>query len=145
VERSSLFFSDDATYQPGALFEGGTVRGDTDPKQVYGAVRALDAISGSLKWEYRMNTIRHAGLLSTAGGLVVGADGGVRMFALDARTGKELWKINLGGNIMAGPIAFEAGGRERIAIAAGGGLFVFGLPWTGLLRAGLPYRDHEEV
>jgi alcohol dehydrogenase (cytochrome c) len=126
IERSSMYFSDDAIYHPGTLFEGGTVRGETDPKEVYSSIRALDVVSGRLKWEYRMSSLSRAGLLSSAGTIVFGGSSDGRFFALDAYTGKELWSINPGGLIVAGPIAFESRGRERIAIAAGGGVFVFG-------------------
>ena len=127
VERASMYFTDDAIYQPGTLFEGGTVRAETNPKEVYSSIRALDVVSGKLRWEYRMNGLSHAGMLSTAGGIVFGGSGDGRFFALDAYRGKELWSINLGGLISAAPIAFESQGRERIAIAAGGGVFVFGM------------------
>ena len=45
----------------------------------------------------------------------------------DARTGKELWKRNLGGQIIAGPMSFATASGQKIAIAAGSGLFVFHL------------------
>ena len=90
-------------------------------------VRALDAATGRRKWEYFSSPGSHySGLLATAGGLVFGASGGV-FFALDADTGRELWRASLGGETMSAPISFTVDGRQVIAVAAGRSLFVFGL------------------
>ena len=92
-------------------------------------VLALDAASGRRKWEYSAPIARHgnySGLLSTGGGLVFGASGGVG-FALDADSGREVWRVSLGGNTKAAPISFAVDGRQVIAVAAGRALFMFGL------------------
>ena len=46
----------------------------------------------------------------------------------DARSGKLLWKASLGGQVNAGAMTYEAGGRQYVAIAAGSALFAFALP-----------------
>jgi alcohol dehydrogenase (cytochrome c) len=91
-------------------------------------IRALDAASGQRKWEYYPSTSKreYGGLLSTDGGLVFGTSGGV-LFALDADTGREVWRLPLGGATMAAPISFALDGHQVIAVAAGRALFVFGL------------------
>jgi alcohol dehydrogenase (cytochrome c) len=92
-------------------------------------VRALDAANGKRKWEYRPPTSQwreYGGLLSTEGGLVFGASGGV-FFALDADSGREVWRLPLGGNTAAAPISFRLDGRQLIAVEVGRSLFVFGL------------------
>ena len=89
-------------------------------------VVALDAATGRRKWEYTMPAPNNSGLLSTGSGLVFGASGGV-LSALDADTGRELWRVALGGTTKAAPIAFTVDGREVIAVSAGRALFVFGL------------------
>jgi alcohol dehydrogenase (cytochrome c) len=91
-------------------------------------VRALDAATGRLKWEYRSSTSgrEFSGLLSTERGLVFGASGGV-FFALDADTGREVWRVPLGGNTLSAPISFTIDGRQVIAVAAGRALCVFEL------------------
>jgi alcohol dehydrogenase (cytochrome c) len=48
-------------------------------------------------------------------------------FGLDADTGRELWRLPVGGNTVAAPISFSIDGRQVIAIAAGRALFMFGL------------------
>jgi alcohol dehydrogenase (cytochrome c) len=90
-------------------------------------VLALDAATGRLKWKYKSPPGYHySGLLSTEGGLVFGASGGV-CFALDADTGREVWRVSLGGNTKSAPISFMVDGHQVIAVAAGQALFVFGL------------------
>jgi hypothetical protein len=39
-------------------------------------------------------------------------------------TGREVWRISLGGNTKSAPISFKVGGRQVIAMAAGRALFV---------------------
>jgi alcohol dehydrogenase (cytochrome c) len=97
-------------------------------------VLALDAATGALKWEYRAAPAQSAadsengnsGLLSTEGGLVFGASGGV-FFALSADTGREVWRVSLGGKTKSAPISFTVDGRQVIVVAAGQALFEFGL------------------
>jgi alcohol dehydrogenase (cytochrome c) len=93
-------------------------------------VRALDAATGQKRWEYTSTTSptsgRYSGLLSTEGGLVIGAADGF-CIALDADNGHELWRVSLGGNTESPPISFAIDGRQVLAIAAGRALFMFGL------------------
>jgi alcohol dehydrogenase (cytochrome c) len=91
-------------------------------------VRALDAATGRQKWEYISSKSgrEYGGLLSTEGGLVFGASGGV-CFALDADTGREVWRLSLGGKTLSAPISFAIDERQVIAVTAGRALFVFGL------------------
>jgi alcohol dehydrogenase (cytochrome c) len=48
-------------------------------------------------------------------------------FALDARTGRLLWKVSLGADVHAGPMSYAIGSRQYVAIAAGHSLFAFAL------------------
>ena len=66
-------------------------------------------------------------MLSTAGKLVFGGSGEGYFFALDAETGKEVWRQNVGGIIRANPVTYLSNGRQFIAVAAGNALFTFAL------------------
>jgi alcohol dehydrogenase (cytochrome c) len=66
--------------------------------------------------------------MATAGGLVFGGTNESNFFALDAETGESLWDFHPGAPARSNPMAFEVDGRQRIAMSAGGALFVFGLP-----------------
>jgi alcohol dehydrogenase (cytochrome c) len=92
-------------------------------------VRALDAATGQLKWEYNSTSAaggEFSGLLSTGGGLVFGASGGF-FFALDADTGREVWRVPLGGRSQSSPISVTVDGRQAIVVVAGRSAFMFGL------------------
>ncbi len=94
----------------------------------YGAVRAIDPLTGEKKWDFKMVAYTEAGILTTVTDLLFsgGMDGD--FFALDARTGKPLWKVGLGGSITNGPITYSVRGKQYVAIAAQGVLYAFGLP-----------------
>ena len=130
LEQAGIYFSSgEATWKRGMLFLGGASQRASTP-QTY--VRALKAESGELAWEYpmgaRMESVtRVSGVLSTAGDVVfVGGDGPNGLFvALDAQSGRELWRSQLGGLIHMGPMSFQSGGNQIVAVAAGRNLFAF--------------------
>ncbi|HTP33685.1 MAG TPA: PQQ-binding-like beta-propeller repeat protein, partial [Candidatus Acidoferrales bacterium] len=92
-----------------------------------GAIRALDATTGQMRWEFPMHSAPWAGVLATAGGLVFSGSDEGNFFALDAKTGKPLWDFQTGGRVAANPISFAVDGKQYIAIAAERTLYVFGL------------------
>jgi alcohol dehydrogenase (cytochrome c) len=126
-EGGSLYYKGDADYKPGRRFQGGFFNNEQVADDWYGAVRAFDPTTGTPKWEHKMLTPPWAGLVSTAGGLVFAGTEDGYFKALDGRTGRDIWHVNLGGRVIASPMSFAVGGRQRMAIAAGSGLFVFGL------------------
>jgi alcohol dehydrogenase (cytochrome c) len=127
-EGSSMYYMGDAEYRPGTRFQGSFFRNEGVMEDWYGAIRALDPLTGKMKWEHRLLRPPWAGVMSTAGGLIFAGTEEGYFKALDASTGKELWHASLGGQIIAAPITYSTQSRQRVAIAAGNGLFVFGLP-----------------
>ncbi|PYS35936.1 MAG: hypothetical protein DMG14_25885 [Acidobacteria bacterium] len=93
----------------------------------YGVVRAFDPRTLEKKWEFKMNDITWAGVLTTAGDLVFSGGREGYFFALDARNGTLLWKVALGGHVNSGPMSYAVNGRQYIAVAAGQSLFAFAL------------------
>ncbi len=124
-EMGAIYHKGDAEYKAGAFFNGG---GQTEYKgeDPYGAVRALEVDSGKLRWEHRLHSPSHAGLMSTAGGLVFGSTGS-SFFALDARKGGLLWRFETGGGIIANPVTYTNEGKQFVAITGGRALLVFTL------------------
>jgi alcohol dehydrogenase (cytochrome c) len=108
-------------------------------KPFYTAVRALDANTGALVWEHRnaprLKYNEMGGLLSTASGLVFGADLS-SFFALDARTGNLLWSVQTGGRVRSAPVTFAVNGKQHVAIAGGNVLLTFALPTQVSLSSG---------
>jgi len=93
----------------------------------YGAVRAIDPATGEKKWDFKMVYYTESGVLTTASDVLFSGGREGHFFALDARTGELLWTTNLGGTVANGPITFAADGRQFVAVAAEGALYVFGL------------------
>jgi alcohol dehydrogenase (cytochrome c) len=125
-EMGAYYFKGEAKYVPGKEFMAGgeqALLGD----EAYGAIRALDVLTGKLKWEFRLQSPLWSGVLSTAGGLVFGGTNEGSLFALDAETGKPLWDFQTGGPVRSNPISFSVDGRQHVAVAAGFSIFVFAL------------------
>jgi alcohol dehydrogenase (cytochrome c) len=93
----------------------------------YGVVRAIDPKTLDPKWEFKMNDITWAGVLSTAGDVVFSGGREGYFFALDARNGALLWKVPLGGQVNSGPMSYSVNGKQYIAVAAGTAMFTFAL------------------
>jgi alcohol dehydrogenase (cytochrome c) len=127
VEGPGVFFKSGDPVRGEGQFLGSAGQGSsTDPLKP--VVRALEATSGDLRWEYDPHTTLSSlgGVLSTSGKLVlVGV--GPYFLALDSRSGAELWRVNLGGNIHAAPITYLSDGLQQITIAAGRAIFTFAL------------------
>ncbi len=140
----SIFLSEQNEYRPGQRFMGGQpmspIPGAPSPSlrgapintwteaTGHGAVLAIDVHTGQKKWKFEMTDVTDSGLLTTATDLLFTGGREGYFQALDARTGALLWKAGVGGTAAAGPIAFEIDGKQRVAIAAGHALFVYGLP-----------------
>ena len=68
-----------------------------------------------------------SGILTMASDLLfTGARSGYFQ-ALDARTGALLWKVSLGSQIVNGPMTYEVGGKQYVAIISGHSLSTFAL------------------
>jgi alcohol dehydrogenase (cytochrome c) len=95
------------------------------------AMRAIDPETGEVVWSYdnppRVHLWRTGGVLATAGDVVFGGDF-TSLYAVDARDGQELWRMNVGGYVNAAPITWATGGKQRVTVAAGRSILTFGLP-----------------
>ena len=54
-EMGSYYYKTDPEYRPGMMFTGGGERA-LDGDAAYGAVRALDALTGETKWSFRLQS-----------------------------------------------------------------------------------------
>jgi alcohol dehydrogenase (cytochrome c) len=83
-----------------------------------GTVQAYDVATGRKAWSYD----QRAGVLSlnaTAGGLVFLGDLAGRFRALDDKTGKVLWEVNLGSAVSGYPISFAVNGKQYVLASTG--------------------------
>ena len=125
-EIGATYFKRNTPYRAGTMFAGGG-ENELPPDDSWGAIRALQAETGEMRWEFRLFSPPWAGVLSTAGGLVFSGSNEGNFYALDAQSGKPLWDFQTGGPIIANPVSFTIDGHECIAIAADRVLYVFSL------------------
>lgn len=139
VEYDSTYFKIPAEYKEGERYTGGAPRSKIGgsnaqggaltrlEQEGYGAVRAMDPQTGTMKWEFKMADVTDGGILTTDSDLLFtgGRDG--YFFALDARTGELLWKAAVGGRAQNGPMSYSVNGKQYIAFAAGNSLFSYAL------------------
>ncbi len=124
-EKGGIYFKTETQYQPGRFYLGAFKR-DVPDEEPFGTIRAL-RLNGESAWEFRLHSPPWCGLLATAGDLVFSGSMEGDFFALDALTGKLLWRFQTGGEIWANPISYQHGGKQYIAIAAGSTLIAFQL------------------
>jgi outer membrane protein assembly factor BamB len=96
-------------YRAGDRAMGGTLRA-TD--RGYGALRAIDPVTGERKWELRHPTPSRAGVLSTSGRVVFSGDSEGDVSAAGSRTGKELWRDQVGASLYAAPSTYHVHDRH---------------------------------
>jgi alcohol dehydrogenase (cytochrome c) len=95
-------------------------------------VRALDIETGKVVWEIPqfgpVEGKRWAGVLATAGGILLYPDPSGNLVAVDQMDGKPLWHIPTNETIKTAPITYMAGGHQYVAIASGANIVSFALP-----------------
>src|SRR5262249_35034367 len=86
-----------------------------------GVVRAVDVNTGDIKWEWwNKAPLIWGGVLNTAGGLTFVGTWEGKLVALDHTNGKPLWDFQLGTPVAAPPITYAVGGKQYVAVIAGG-------------------------
>jgi PQQ-dependent dehydrogenase (methanol/ethanol family) len=105
-------------------------RPEVKPGKKY--VRALDIETGKIVWEIPLTGPvegkRWAGVLATAGGILLYPDPNGDLVAVDQKDGKRLWHIPTNETIKTAPITYTADGHQYLALAAGANILCFGLP-----------------
>ena len=99
-----------------------------DGTEPFGVVRAYDPQTLDQVWEFKMSDITWGGTLATAGDVVFSGGREGYFLALDAKTGKLLWRASVGGQVNAGAMSYSVNGKQYVAIAAGNALFAYALP-----------------
>jgi alcohol dehydrogenase (cytochrome c) len=120
-ESCATFYSWKPDYKPGESYTGGAItRGVGGAEKNYGALRAIDPTTGERKWEFRTPTASYSGLMSTASGLLFGGDAEGNLLALDSRSGKLLWRYQMGSNLHGtAPTTYMVDGRQYLLVPAG--------------------------
>lgn len=125
-DYGQVYFKGRDTYQPGQDFTGGGAR-NVLGAEPYGAVKAIEATTGNVKWEFREQLSSNAAILTTAGGLLFTGTHDGYFYALDCVTGASLWHFQTGASVEGGPVTFLVDGKQYVAVVSGVGLFTFAL------------------
>lgn len=128
LEKCTVYRKAPAQWEAGKSHYGGTTRRvPNEPGKKY--LRALDLKTGRVVWEMPQEGLAETwgGTLATNGGLVFfGHDNG-DFAAADAKTGKLLWRFAANALWKASPMTYVVGGKQYVAVAAGGAVVAFGL------------------
>jgi len=105
-------------------------------KPPWGTLNAIDLNAGAIAWSVRLGelpeltargipatgTENYGGPVATAGGVIfIGATKDEKFRAFSTADGSLLWETTLPAGGYATPAVYEAGGRQYVVIAAGGG------------------------
>ena len=143
---ATVYRKEDVAYQPGAPFLGGgfTVLAPAPGAPTVGigrrtpinnwtdevghaSVLAIDPQTGQIRWKFQQFDVSDSGILTTASDLLFTGGREGHLHALDARTGKLLWKASLGGQIVMAPMTYQADGRQYVSVISGHVLVTFAL------------------
>lgn len=86
-----------------------------------GSLKAIDPLTGKVKWNYKNQSPLWGGVLTTAGGLVFTGTPEGKLLAFDDETGEILYKFNVGSGIVSSPVTWEQDGEQYISIVSGWG------------------------
>jgi alcohol dehydrogenase (cytochrome c) len=125
-----------APFEPGKQYQGrgtgggfGPPPGGDNQAPPSSGVMAFDPETGKAQWKLELSqNALQPGVLSTAGGLVFAASAEGNFMALDAKTGKELWRFGAGASIPSSPISYSVDGRQYISVSSANVLYTFALP-----------------
>jgi alcohol dehydrogenase (cytochrome c) len=145
-DYATIYRPEESEYRPGQAFLGGgfdvltpvpgapTIGiGRTSPINNWtdvvghGVLLAMDPRTGRPRWRFEQFDVSDSGMLTTASDLLFTGGREGYFHALDARTGEEIWKAALGGQIVMAPVTYEVNGRQYITVISGNSMVTFGL------------------
>jgi alcohol dehydrogenase (cytochrome c) len=107
-------------YKRGAFYLGVNFDlGKVGPGGHMGGVKAWDPVAQKQVWFNKEDLPFTGGMMSTAGNLLFHGDIKGWFKAVDAKTGKELWKFNTGSGISAAPMTYTLDGKQYVAVVSG--------------------------
>ena len=106
-------------YPGGKLWLGGAFKTIPSEKQS-GRLSAVIIDTGKVAWKFETDEPLIGGVLATAGGLVFNGEANGLFRAFDAKNGKKLWEYQTGAGVNAPAVSYAVGGKQYIAVAAGG-------------------------
>jgi alcohol dehydrogenase (cytochrome c) len=120
LHQPMTYHVEEAEYPGGdKLWLGGAFKVIPSEKQ-WGRLAAVNIDTGKMEWKADTDQPLMGGVLATAGNLVFTGEGNGSFNAYDAKNGKKLWSFNAGAGVNSPPVSYEVGGKQYIAVAAGG-------------------------
>ena len=109
-----------ADYKRGAFYLGVNFDlGKVGPGGHMGGLKAWNPVTQKEAWFNKDELPYSGGTMSTAGGVVFQGDIKGWFKAVDAKTGKLLWKFNAGSGITAAPMTYTLDGKQYVAVVSG--------------------------
>ena len=137
LHQPMTYHVEETPYPGGKLWLGGAFKTIPGEDQ-WGRLVAVNLDTGKVAWGVKTPQPLIGGVLATAGGVVFNGEANGWFKAFDSKTGKELWKYNCGAGVNAPAVSYMVGGKQYVAVAAGGNnqidakrgnsVFVFALP-----------------
>ena len=123
-------------YIAGTPYVGTNVKMYAGPGGKRGRFDAWDPVGQHLVWSIEEDLPVWSGALVTAGDVAFYGTMDGWFKAVDAKSGRELWKFKTGSGIISQPMTYSYGGKQYIAVLSGVG------GWSGAIVAGgLDARD----
>ena len=119
LHQPMTYHVEESKYPGGKLWLGGAFKAIAGEKQ-WGRLAAVNLDTGKLAWKFDTEQPLIGGVLATAGGLVFNGESNGLFRAFDAETGKMLWQYQAGAGVNAPAVSYTVGGKQYIAVAAGG-------------------------
>jgi alcohol dehydrogenase (cytochrome c) len=109
----------DISYKRGLFYLGAEFPTKDGPGGFLGELMAWDPVNNKKVWSIKEDLPFNGGTLATAGNLVFYGNLHGDFHAIDAASGKILWKKNLGSGIGAGPVTYAVDGKQYVAVVVG--------------------------
>ncbi|MBZ2183344.1 MAG: PQQ-dependent dehydrogenase, methanol/ethanol family [Bryobacter sp.] len=127
ADGAERYVREPGAYEPGKAYWGGRSLPTGEPPRV--GIKALDTSTGQVDWDFKIaRGSLAAGVLATSSGLLFSATSEGNLIALEAKTGKPLWRMQTGASTAASPISYSVDGKQYIAVASGMVLYSLALP-----------------
>ena len=107
-------------YRAGVFYFGADFSWDW-PEGERGFLRAIDPLTGKVKWQNGTGIPRMAGVLSTDGGLVFTGQMTGEFEAFNSDSGDKLWEFQTGSGIVGQPVTWEMDGQQYVTVVNGVG------------------------
>lgn len=109
-----------AEFKPGQRYMGITPsKHEPIPGEPHAYMKAIDPLTGKMRWEVPLEAANWSSMLVTAGGLLFTGRSSGEFVAIDADTGKQVWQFQTSSGINANPVTWTRDGRQYVTVLSG--------------------------